>query len=192
MSRSWKLTTVFAVAVLAATTLHATTLTPMSLRDMAVDADVIVHGTCVGLHPQRVGRSVVTMATIEVADTLKGNTTRKVTVALPGGVVPNNPVPVAIVYPGAPKLVVGEEAVLFFTRGQANDPAFQVVGFSQGKVDVLTDARGYKVVRAPAVDTVGPEGAAPAAYSYYLEDFKDRVRGLVREGAAGNSDVQNR
>jgi len=192
MSRSWKLITIFAVAVLAATTLHATTLTPMSLRDMAIDADVIVHGTCVDLHAQRVGRSVVTLATIDVTDTLKGETVRKLTVALPGGVVPDNPVPVAIVYPGAPKLVVGEEIVLFVTREQEIDHSFQVVGFSQGKVDVLTDQSGYKVVRAPAVETIGRTGAAPAAYSYYLEDFKDRVRGLVGGDATGNPDVQNR
>src|ERR1043165_6314329 len=85
----------------------------LSLEDMVNQSDVIAIGSCVETKSVWVDRTLVTLATFSVTESLKGNATSTITVELPGGIDANRAVPIAMTYPGAPNLTPGENAFLF-------------------------------------------------------------------------------
>jgi hypothetical protein len=102
------------------------------------------------------GRNLFTVVTVAVEETLKGDGSSTIRVALPGGVDANRKFPVAMTYPGAPRLAPSEEVVLFLV--QADDEVsgtYAVAGFSQGKFTIepapggvsLRQQGGDRVVR---------------------------------------------
>lgn len=120
----------------------ATTARLLSRPDMVKESDLIVLGRVVESRSVWIDRDLVTLATIEVTETLKGAPVSRVTVTLPGGVDANRKFPVAMTWPGAPRLEVREEAVVFLE----GDGSYSVTGFSQGKFSVSTDSEGRKSV----------------------------------------------
>ena len=118
----------------------------LSLEDMVNNSDVIAIGNCIEVKSVWVDRTLVTLATVSVSESLKGNATSTITVELPGGVDANRAVPIAMTYPGAPNLTPGENAFLFLTATGEVGGSYNVAGFSQGKFSIVTDESGEQMV----------------------------------------------
>ena len=126
----------------------------LSLQDMVNQSDLIAIGNCVDIKSVWVDRSLVTLATINVGETLKGAELGTITVALPGGVDANRAVPVAMTYPGAPNITPGENVFLFLTATGEVAGSYTVAGFSQGKFSIVKDEDGQDVVTQNLTQTM--------------------------------------
>lgn len=141
--------------------------TNLTLKQLVDRSDRIVIGKAVDTKAVWVDRVIYTVATIEVSETLKGESTPTVTVAVPGGADTNREVPVAMTYPGGPQIFPNEEVVLFLARGEdggadaatsaASDASsstavetvpdsFSITGYSQGKYSLVKDSAGQQFV----------------------------------------------
>ncbi|HKR11141.1 MAG TPA: hypothetical protein VJT15_03705 [Pyrinomonadaceae bacterium] len=119
----------------------------LSLDDMVDQSDVIAIGNCVGTQSVWVGNTLVTLANVTVNETLKGDEgATNLTVALPGGVDANRKFPIAMNYPGAPKMQPGEEVFLFLNNASEVAGSYTVAGFSQGKFSIVKDEDGEPMV----------------------------------------------
>jgi len=123
----------------------ATTALQFSNQDLALQADVVVIGKCVDVRTAWVDRMLVTLATVQVSENLRGNSS-SITVVLPGGIDANRPVPIMMSYPGAPQITLDEDVFLFLEDETTILGGYTVVGFSQGKFSIVTDSHGRKVV----------------------------------------------
>jgi hypothetical protein len=117
----------------------------LSIKDMTEQSDVIAIGNCVDTRSVWVDRTLVTQATISVAETLKGGESSTIMVVLPGGIDANRKVPIAMTYPGAPQIQPGENVFLFLTA-DSDLGGYAVTGFSQGKFSIVTGDDGQQVV----------------------------------------------
>jgi len=158
----------------------------LGLRDLVKESDLIVTGKCTALKSVWVenNRILVTLATIEVADTLKGSSAESVTVVLPGGADINRKFPVAMTYAGAPSIFQDEEVFLFLTAEDLVDGGFAVSGFNKGKFSLVTDEnRDVTVmrdpVRGPATAERGGLSASTGLAS--LSDLTDQVRHYIAQ-----------
>jgi hypothetical protein len=150
---------------------------------MVNQADVIAIGNCVETKSVWVDRSLVTLATVSVTESLKGNGSSNITVALPGGVDANRKIPVAMTYPGAPQMTPGENVFLFLTSSSEVPGSYTVAGFSQGKFSIVTDEDGQPAVSRDLRQTSlksnngvhrGSSNTIP------LDRLKDEVRGYLK------------
>lgn len=112
--------------------LEATTARLVSTPELAARSERIVTGRCVATRVQWMGRILVTLATFEVEETLKGEQAASLTVALPGGIDLAHRPPVQVLYAGAPQLFAGQEALLFLRPSTELGGLHVLVGFSQG------------------------------------------------------------
>ena len=134
---------VLIVFVCAANSLSATTLVPAEFAQMAQESELIVHGTVVRVDAQLAGssRSIESLITLQVSDTLKGTAAEQTVFRVPGGKVGRY----RSVMVGAPQFAPGDEVFLFL-KGRA--PAIAMpYGLSQGV---------YRVARAGATALVTP------------------------------------
>jgi len=118
----------------------------LSIQDMVSQSDLIAIGSCVDTKAVWVDRTLVTLATVNVGETLKGAELGTITVALPGGVDANRQFPVAMTYPGAPRITPGEDVFLFLTATGEVAGSYTVAGFSQGKFSIVKDEDGEQMV----------------------------------------------
>ena len=132
------------VATLAVPALWATTAVERTENEMVQEAAIIVTGHCTHLQSQWVGKALVTLATIQVSEVLKGDAGSQVTVVLPGGIDSNRRIPIAMSYPAAPEIFQQENVLLFLNPEDLVAGAYSIVGFSQGKFS-LAVAGGKKV-----------------------------------------------
>jgi hypothetical protein len=164
------------------TTAGATTVVSLSNEALAINADLIVIGRCVGLQSVWEGRTLVTVATIVVGETLKGEGGSTVTVALPGGIDANRRFPVAMTYAGAPQIQVTENVFLFLRHDPDIVSGLTVMGFSQGKFSIVADASGAPAVSRDLtqITVESPAGTQRgAATRASLEAFKREIRGYL-------------
>ena len=126
----------------------------LSLNDMIETSDLIAIGSCVDTRSVWVDRTLVTLATISVAETLKGAASGTITVALPGGIDANRKFPVAMSYPGAPRIATGEDVFLFLNAGGEAAGSYTVTGFSQGKFAIVKDEDGEQIVTRDLTKTM--------------------------------------
>jgi hypothetical protein len=112
---------------------------------MAEQSDIIVIGSCTETKSVWIDRSLVTMASVAIGESLKGEASSPLTVVLPGGVDANRKFPVAMTYPGAPQIRPGEQVFLFLTA-DSDLGGYTVAGFSQGKFSIVTDENGEQMV----------------------------------------------
>jgi hypothetical protein len=169
------------VCLLIAPSLHATTARALSREDMVRESELILVGRVVDTRSVWIDRDLVTLATIEVSEALKGASARRVTITLPGGVDAKRKFPVAMTWPGAPRLEVREEVVVFLDGSSAG---YTIAGFSQGKFSVSTDAKGNKKVSRDLRDLTlrGETGDYPGAHSMdNLSSFKADIQKIVAE-----------
>lgn len=176
-----RLTAPLAVSCALATATQATTLVKMSTEQLTATATDIVIGTCKETRSVWVNRTLVTLATVAVDESLKGGPRSELTVVLPGGVDASRPVPVAVTLPGAPQIAPRDNVILFLEADAPLKDGFQVVGFSQGKLSIVRDAFGRSF--ASPTRGVSPEAVDLAA-------FKSRVKELVRTGAEAGRNEQ--
>jgi hypothetical protein len=136
-----------AAAVLLPTSAAATTLIALDDDQLIDQSTLIVTGSCVKVdHEWRRGM-LLTLASVRVDRVLKGKPVSEVTVAIPGGVDFERQVPVAVTFPGAPRLLPAERVLLFLEPAGTGPGELAITGFSQGKLSLLTAADGTPVVR---------------------------------------------
>lgn len=154
----------------------------LSLEEMVNQSDVIAIGNCLDTRSMWVDRSLVTLATVSVSETLKGAESGTVTVVLPGGIDANRKFPVAMSYPGAPRLTPGEDVFLFLTS-DTDVGGYNVAGFSQGKFSIVNDEDGIPVVSRDLTKMAlqGNNGVRRGGANVTpLATFKDQVRGYLK------------
>jgi hypothetical protein len=155
----------------------------LSLEEMAIQSDVIAIGSCVETRSVWVDGSLVTLATVSVSETLKGTESANLTVVLPGGVDANRKFPVAMSYPGAPRLTPGEDTFLFLNADTDFGNGYIVAGFSQGKFSIVKDEDGEPVVSRDLtkMSLQGNNGARRGgANATPLSSFKAQVKGYLK------------
>lgn len=118
----------------------------LSVQDMTSQSDVIAIGNCVDTRSVWVDGTLVTIANVALTETIKGSESGTLSVVLPGGIDVNRKFPVAVSYPGAPRLTPGEDVFLFLTSGSDFGGGYTVAGFSQGKFSIVNDEDGQPVV----------------------------------------------
>lgn len=127
----------------------ATTLVPADFTQMARESELIVHGTVVNVQAQIAGprRTIESLITVQVADTMKGTPSAQTVFRVPGGRVGRY----RRVMVGAPEFAAGDEVIIFL-KGRA--PALAMpYGLSQGV---------YRIARRGGVAVVTPAVAAGA------------------------------
>ena len=156
----------------------------LSLEDMVSQSDVIAIGNCVETKSVWVDGTIVTLATVAVGETLKGTEAGTLTVVLPGGADANRRIPVAVSYPGAPRLTPGENAFLFLTSDPDFGGGYTVAGFSQGKFSIVNDEDGQPVVSRDLTRMTlqGNNGVRRGDSNVTpLSSFEDKVRGYLNK-----------
>lgn len=118
-------------------TADTTLAVALSVGDMVSQADVIAIGQAVDTRSMWVDQSLVTLVTVNVSESLKGEPGQSLTVVVPGGVDANRKVPVAMTYPGAPRLTPGEDVFLFLNVDSEVGGGYNITGFSQGKFSIV-------------------------------------------------------
>lgn len=155
----------------------------LSVQDMVNQSDVIAIGNCIETKSMWVDRSLVTLATVSVTESLKGYESSNITVALPGGVDAHRAVPIAMTYPGAPQIMPGENVFLFLTASDEVPGGYTVAGFSQGKFSIVTDEDGEQVVARDLRKTALKSNNGVHRGSNHtipLSRLKDEVKGYLR------------
>jgi hypothetical protein len=163
-------------------TAHGTTLRSLTNKEMAQSAAVIATGKCVALRSAWQGRTLVTIATIAVSETLKGDAATTLTVTLPGGVDLQRKFPIASSYAGAPRIAMQEEVFLFLARRPALTGEHTVLGFSQGKFSIVQNANGQRMVSRDLANVTLQSVAGArqgAASDAPLDAFKQEIRGYL-------------
>ena len=155
----------------------------LSVQDMVNQSDVIAIGNVVDTRSVWVDRTLVTLATFSISESLKGSEASTITVELPGGIDANRKIPIAMTYPGAPSLAPGEDTFLFLTATGENSGTYNVAGFSQGKFSIITDEDGEQMVSRNLSKTAlksnngirrGGSDLIP------LANLKEQVRGYLK------------
>lgn len=163
----------------------ATTAADLSLREMTQQAELVVTGQAVETRSAWIedGRVLVTLVTVSVGETIKGDGAQTVTVVLPGGTDSNRRIPVAMTYAGAPQIYPQEEVFLFLNREEAVPDGYAVAGFAQGKYSINEDDKGQKVVSRDLTKVKLQSGAGIVRGNRQLTplaEFKEKVRGYLR------------
>src|SRR5262249_50433398 len=101
----------------------------MSMQEMTAGASLIITGKCLETRSRWMDRNLVTLATISVTETIKGDPSETITVVMPGGIDSNRKFPVAMTYAGAPQIHPTEEVFLFPTNEDEVAGGYAVMGF---------------------------------------------------------------
>ena len=156
----------------------------LSLEDMVDQSDVIAIGNCLETKSVWVDGTLVTLATVSVSESLKGAAAGNLTVVLPGGIDANRQIPVAVSYPGAPRLTPGENAFLFLNSDVDYGLGYNVAGFAQGKFSIVNDEDGQPVVSRDLTRMAlqGNNGVRRGGANVIsLDAFKDRVKARLNK-----------
>ncbi|HJU93825.1 MAG TPA: hypothetical protein VJ656_12880 [Pyrinomonadaceae bacterium] len=156
----------------------------LSLEDMVDQSDVIAIGNCQATKSAWVDGTLVTLATVSVSETLKGAESEILTVVLPGGIDANRHIPVAVSYPGAPRLTPGENVFLFLNSDVDYGLGYNVAGFAQGKFSIVNDEDGEPVVSRDLtrMSLRGDNGVRRGGANVTpLATFKDRVKARLNK-----------
>lgn len=123
----------------------ATTLLRMSMNDLITESTAIVRARVTGSRAVAMGQDIYTYYQLQVSESLKGASV-PVEVAVPGGVYGN----LRQIGVGSPVLTPGREYVLFLWTSRRG--MTQLIGLSQGMLNLAQDASGTLVVGRPAID----------------------------------------
>jgi len=166
------------------TPVDATLANGLSMQNMVNQSDLIAIGNCLNRKSVWLNRTLVTRATITVTESLKGADLGTITVALPGGVDANRKVPVAMLYPGAPRITPGEDVFLFLTANGEVAGSYTVTGFSQGKFSIVKDEDGEQMVAQDLTKTMLKDNSGTrrgSANETPLKSFKAEVKARLKQ-----------
>jgi hypothetical protein len=154
----------------------------VTMRDMARESAMIVTGQCVKTDSVWVERTLYTVATVSVGETIKGDTSSTVNVLLPGGIDTRRKFPVAMRFPGAPVMFQNDKVLLFLANSDAMPNSYSIMGFAAGKFRIV-EKDGEPMV-SPNQATVPMDSAAGVVRGNVqmtrLSDFVARIRGYLR------------
>jgi hypothetical protein len=160
------------------------TFNGVSMKDMTLSADRIVIGKCTGTQSQWVdGRRLVTLATVEVAETLKGPETGSVIVEVPGGYGNRGKFQLAMTYPGAPTFGSNEDVALFLVPANEVANTYAVMNTPEGKFSVVKDTDGEPVVARVPMKVAAPKVTGLASgnpQTMKLSEFKAMIEGYLK------------
>jgi hypothetical protein len=170
----------FALTASLAALVPAATLERLSTTDMVQQSTDIVRGRVLssftGIRGTP-GRGIIyTHYTVQVKERWKGNSGSTIDVAIPGGTAQN----LQQTFPGTPTLTQNAEYVFYLWTGRSG--ITQIIGLSQGLLNVQVDASGQTVLwrgaaSEPMVDTAG-KSVTDTAYTTSLNDFRTTMRGF--------------
>ena len=135
------------LCLLSAQAAFATVLLPADFTTIVTGSPIIVHGRVAGVRSFTSGprRTIESVVTLSVIDTLKGVPSRSVLFRVPNGQVGRY----RRVVVGAPEFEEGDEVVVFL---QAHAPAIPTLfGLSQGVYRVVRDGNAQAIVTPPGV-----------------------------------------
>lgn len=155
----------------------------LSMQEMTTGSSLIVTGKCLETRSQWIDRRLVTLATVSVTETIKGDSSGTVTVVLPGGIDSNRRIPIAMNYAGAPQIAPTEEVFLFLTIQDEVAEGYAVMGFAQGKYSINEDDAGEKVVSRDLTQVRLQKGVGTVRGNVQvvsLSEFKEKVKSYLR------------
>jgi hypothetical protein len=166
--------------------LHAATLERLSMDDMVQKSTDIVLGRVTAVSasfrgtPGR-GGIIYTHYTIQVMERWKGHAAARMDVAVPGGVAQG----LRQTFPGAPTLNTSSEYMFFLWTGPSG--LTQVIGLSQGLMNVTVDASGNAMVQRgassePMVDSAG-NPVTDSAVTFSLTSLRATLKKFGLQGA---------
>jgi len=149
----------------------------LPVEELARRSDLVVHGDVQRVTSYREGDRIFTLVDIRVREAWKGTPeTGTISVRMYGGVLGGLRTRVL----GAPCFSEGEELVAFL--GVLDRDAYGVVGFAEGKFEVLHDGDGRPKVRRDLSETTYLDPTSPADLSSTLEGLERSVRAASRGG----------
>ncbi len=166
-------------ALLGAVAVSAATLEKLSVEDMSRKSTAIVRGKVTSCQGEAQGSLILTRCRLQVAEFWKG-ALPEASFVIPGG--SHNGLVQTI--SGTPRVVEGQEYVLFLWTGKSGKP--QVIGLSQGLLDLATDAKtGEQRVRRAAsaemmLDSKG-NPVSDSALDLTVSQLKARVHQAIAE-----------
>jgi hypothetical protein len=180
-----RLAPAIATAIAIALALPAGAAADISVRlsnaQMTAASDLIVVGRVAASQSRWIDRTLVTVVTVSIDETLKGGATGSIDVIVPGGVDLSRRIPIGMTFPGAPTLRTDESVFLFLTF--ADDLAGHVVtGFAQGKFSIVTDHAGVRRVSRDLRGSQLVEGTGVSRGTTTLEPldiFREEILALV-------------
>ncbi len=173
------------LAIFIASSTAATVMRPLSEADLVQNAEVIVLGTCTKLESVRRDRVLMTRVTVELEETLKGQTASTITLWNPGGFDNSGPVPLGTMVPGAPVFLPDEKVLLFLGRpAELKNNEFVVLGLAQGKYSIYNDSQERPMVRRQLGGLQTSDRGTPNTSAIPLEDFKNRIRAHLRKSSS--------
>lgn len=164
--------------ILLACWLPAATLLRLSMYEMVQKSTSVVRGRVLAASASVRGTpgrgTIYTHYTVQVLERWKGPAVSKIDVAVPGGVVQNR----RQSYPGAPALEINTDYILFLWTGPSG--LSQIIGLSQGLINVKADASGNPVLSRCAsheqmLDTSGAT-VTDTAFSMTLAEFRTTMK----------------
>lgn len=161
--------------------LHAATLEYLSLDDMAKKSTAIVRGRVQSCAGEFRGSVIFTHCKVAVTEQWKGASQPLVDVATPGGTARG----MAQNFSGSPKLVQGEEYVLFLWTGKSG--MTQVIGLSQGVFDLKADGKGQAVAQRAATTERMLDAAGKVISDSPLEMRVRELKARVVKALAGEA-----
>lgn len=186
VARTWSVLLIaFAALMLAADTATATTIVPMSDRDLAASSRAIVEGTVISteaiVSPDR--GAVFTYVTIDVEEVFKGDVpVGRIVLRQLGGITADQ----AFIVHAAPTLVPGERVFLFLNTDE--DGTLRVAHMKLGAYRVTSDAAtGLLLVdREMGEGYLDPMSPDTITWSGPYDDFRFAVESVVAEVATGS------
>jgi hypothetical protein len=133
--------------VTVAVPLHATVLLPADFADIVNGSQLIVHGRVLDVRAQETAdrRTIESLITLAVIDSLKGQPGTSVVFRVPGGQIGRY----RRIMVGAPVFVEGDEVVVFLSGRAPIVP--MPFGLSQGVYRVIRDGSGRASVTPPPI-----------------------------------------
>src|SRR5262249_54220397 len=150
--------------------------------DLVQKSTGIVRGRVLSSYTGARGSLIDTYYKIQVLDRWKGVAAAQVEVRVPGGFFQGQ----QQTYSGAPQLTKGASYVFFLWTGPSG--VTQLLGLSQGVLDVTTDEAGNLVVSSEVTDALlvdaGGQPSSPQALRMRLTDFSNRVSAVLKGAAS--------
>jgi hypothetical protein len=155
----------------------------LSNAQLATTSEVILIGRVVSSETRWIDRTLVTAVSVQIDETLKGGVSGEVEVVLPGGADSKRRIPIAMTFPGAPRMWGGEQVFLFLLHS-AEVNGYVVNGFAQGKFSIVTDAAGERRVSRDLRGSQLVEGTGISRGTVTLAslaEFRQEIVGLISQ-----------